>query len=59
MAFPAPPDAPLHERVTFPSANVELNKQAVGAMQAVISSNLHKEDEKLVVFTFGLWYIIF
>ena len=37
MAFPAPPAAPLHERVTFPSANVAFTEQAVGATQAVIS----------------------
>ncbi len=37
MVLPAPLDAPLHERVTFPSAKVELTEQAVGAPQAVIS----------------------
>ena len=30
-----PPAAPLHERVTFPSASVLLTEQAVGAVQAV------------------------
>ena len=30
-----PPAAPLHERVTFPSASVLLTEQAEGAVQAV------------------------
>jgi hypothetical protein len=36
MAFPAPPEAPLQERVTFPSDKVELNEQTLGATQAVM-----------------------
>ena len=35
MALLVPPAAPLHERVTFPSASVLLTEQAVGAVQAV------------------------
>lgn len=36
MGLPAPPAAPLHERVTFPSDNVALTVQAVGTAQAVM-----------------------
>ena len=35
MALLVPPAAPLHERVTFPSASVLLTEQAEGAVQAV------------------------
>ena len=35
MALLVPPAAPLHERVTFPSASVLLTAQAEGAVHAV------------------------
>lgn len=33
-----PPEAPLHERVTLPSASTEETVQDVGAPQAVVSN---------------------
>jgi hypothetical protein len=40
MAFPAPPLAPLHERVTFPSASVALRLTEVGSPAAEIEQRM-------------------
>ena len=37
MALFVPSDAPLHERVTFPSDSAALTEQAVGDPHAVVS----------------------